>query len=35
MRDVGPMLRITFTLTAEGREFNLQLPIQPDLRKFY
>lgn len=35
MRDVGPMLRITFRLTAEGREFNVQLPIQPDLRKFY
>ncbi len=35
MRDVGPMLRITFRLTTEGRAFNVQLPIQPDLRKFY
>ncbi len=35
MRDVGPAMRIRFRLTDEGREFDVQFPIQPDLRKFY
>lgn len=35
MRDVGPMLRIRFRLTDEGRDFDIQVPIQPDLRQFY
>lgn len=35
MRDVGPMLRIRLRLTAEGRDFDIQIPIQPDLRQFY
>ncbi|MGH9791710.1 MAG: hypothetical protein ACRD5W_10915 [Candidatus Acidiferrales bacterium] len=35
MRDVGPMLRIRLRLTSEGRNFDIQIPIQPDLRQFY
>jgi hypothetical protein len=35
MRDVGPAMRIRFRLTDEGREFDIQFPIQPDLRQFY
>ncbi|MGH9817745.1 MAG: hypothetical protein ACRD6I_16850, partial [Candidatus Acidiferrales bacterium] len=35
MRDVGPMLRIRIRLTDEGRNFDIQIPIQPDLRQFY
>lgn len=35
MRDVGPMLRIRLRLTSEGRDFDIQIPIQPDLRQFY
>lgn len=35
MRDVGPAMRIRFRLTEEGREFDVQFPIQPDLRQFY
>jgi len=35
MRDVGPMLRIRLRLTEEGRDFDIQIPIQPDLRQFY
>ncbi len=35
MRDVGPMLRIRLRLTDEGRDFDIQIPIQPDLRQFY
>jgi hypothetical protein len=35
MRDVGPAMRIRFRLIDEGREFDVQFPIQPDLRKFY
>jgi hypothetical protein len=35
MRDVGPAMRIRFRLTDEGRDFDVQFPIQPDLRQFY
>ncbi|MGH9861024.1 MAG: hypothetical protein ACRD5F_13470 [Candidatus Acidiferrales bacterium] len=35
MRDVGPMLRIRLRVTDEGRNFDIQIPIQPDLRQFY
>ena len=35
LRDVGPAMRIRFRLTDEGREFDVQFPIQPDLRQFY
>jgi hypothetical protein len=35
MRDVGPAMRIRFRLTDEGRDFDIQFPIQPDLRQFY
>ena len=35
MRDVGPMMRIRLRLSTEGREFDIQIPIQPDLRQFY
>jgi hypothetical protein len=35
IRDVGPARMIRLRLTAEGRQLEVQLPIQPDLRILY